>query len=134
MKLLDTTFLIHYWAGEERTREYLERHADDNEFVTTAINLKEIAAGKELQSQFNQNEIRSTFNWVEVIPFDSEHAFIAGQLEADLRRDDTVDQDKINALVGDLLIVAVAKQRGAPVVTQNEDDFAMFDGVTVETY
>jgi len=68
------------------------------------------------------------------VRFDSETSFVAGELEAGLHRDETVNQDKINALAGDLLIAAVAKQRDATVVTQNTDDFKRFDGVTVESY
>ncbi len=63
-----------------------------------------------------------------------EHAVIAGELEAELHRDENVNQDKINSLSGDLLIAAVAKEAGATVVTQNMDDFQIFDGISVESY
>lgn len=134
IKLLDTTFLIHYWAGSENVEAYLERHEEESEFVTTTINVKEIAVGRALQDAFDRNEIRSQFGWVSLVPFRVEHAFIAGELEADLHRDETVNRDKINSLYSDLLIGAVAKQLGATVVTQNTDDFERLDGVDVETY
>ena len=133
MKLLDTTFLIHYWGGHDSVRRYLEAH-EETEFVTTALNIKEIAVGRALQDELSPREIRSTFEWVRVVPFDIDASFVAGELEATLHRDETVNQDKINALAGDLLIAAVAKQRGATVVTENTDDFEAFDGVTVESY
>lgn len=132
-RLLDTTFLIHYWRGTDDAKEYLETH-EEHEFATTAINVKEIAVGRELQRAFDRNEILSTFGWVSLVPFRVEHAFVAGQLEAELRRDDAVARDGVNALAGDLLIGAVAKGMGATVVTRNEDDFELFDGVAVETY
>ena len=133
MKLLDTTFLIHYWGGYDSVRTYLEAH-EDTAFITTALNIKEIAVGRALQGELSPSEIRSTFDWVRVVPFDSETSFVAGELEAGLHRDETLNHDKINALDGDLLIAAVAKQRDATVVTQNTDDFKRFDGVTVESY
>lgn len=133
-KLLDTTFLIHYWAGVEAVEEYLESHEETSEFVTTAINLKEIAVGRELQGKFDPNEIRSTFDWVRTVPFQTEHAFFAGQMEATLRKNDEVNQQKVNELAGDLFIAAVAKDLNASVVTRNVDDFEMLDGVSVETY
>ena len=133
MKLLDTTFLIHYWGGYEAVRTYLEAQ-DDTEFVTTALNIKGIAVGRALQGELSPPEIRSTFDWVRVVPFDIDASFMAGELEAALHRDETVNQDKINALAGDLLIAAVAKQRGATVVTQNTADFERFDGVSVDSY
>jgi predicted nucleic acid-binding protein len=133
-KLLDTTFLIHYWAGRSGAKEYLERHEGEAEFVTTTLNLKEIAVGRELQGAFDREGILSTFGWVALVPFDVEHAFVAGELEAELRRSDGMNQDRINSLTGDILIAAVAKESGAAVVTRNTADFELFDGVAVETY
>lgn len=133
MKLLDTTFLIHYWGGREATRTYLEAH-EDTEFVTSTLNIKEIAVGLALQGNLDRHALRSTFEWVEIIPFRIDHAVVAGELEADLQRDEAINQDKINALAGDVLIAAVARERGATVVTENADDFELLDGVSVETY
>lgn len=133
MKLLDTTFLIHYWAGRNAVEDYLETH-EDAEFVTTTLNIKEIAVGRKIQGNLDPAEIQSTFAWVTVLPFQVEHAFTAGELEAEFHRDETVNQDKINSLSGALLIAAVAKEAGATVVTRNSDDFQLFDGVSVEVY
>ncbi|MDQ2052716.1 PIN domain-containing protein [Natronolimnohabitans sp. A-GB9] len=133
MKLLDTTFLIHYWAGREAVEDYLETH-EEAEFVTTTLNIKEIAVGREMQGKCNPVEIRSKFEWMTILPFQVEHAVIAGELEAEFQRDENMNQDKINSLSGDLLIAAVAKEAGATVVTKNTDDFQLFDGVSVETY
>lgn len=133
MKLLDTTFLIHYWAGRETTRTYLTRN-EESEFITTTLNLKEIAVGRELQGELNRHEIVSTFEWVNIVPFQTEHAFIAGELEAQLHQAETVNQDKINSLTGDILIAAVAKETGATVVTENTDDFGPLDNISVEIY
>ncbi|TYT61283.1 PIN domain-containing protein [Natrialba swarupiae] len=133
MKLLDTTFLIHYWAGWEAVEDYLETH-EEEEFVTTTLNIKEIAVGREIQGKLDPVEIQTTFEWTTILPFQVEHAVIAGELEAELHRDENVNQDKINSLSGDLLIAAVAKEAGATVVTQNMDDFQIFDGISVESY
>jgi len=133
MKLLDTTFLIHYWAGREAVENYLETHEED-EFVTTTLNIKEIAVGRSIQGKLDPYEIHSTFEWTTIIPFRAEHAFIAGELEAELHRDEGINQDKINSLAGDLLIATIAKEMGATIVTQNTDDFQIFEGVSVDTY
>lgn len=132
MKLLDTTFLIHYWAGREDARDYLERN-DESEFITTTLNIKELAVGRALQGELDRHKILSTFEWVDIIPFQTTHAVIAGQVEAELHRDDSVNQDRIISLTGDVLIAAVAKAAGATVVTENRDDFK-FLGVAVEAY
>jgi hypothetical protein len=133
MKLLDTTFLVHYWAGREAVAEYLEAHEND-EFITTTLNVKEIAVGRELQGKLDPFEIRSKFGWLEVVPFRMEHSFVAGRMEAELRRNGRPNQDKINSLAADILIASVAKERDASVVTRNTEDFDLFDGVGVEAY
>ncbi|XVH31151.1 type II toxin-antitoxin system VapC family toxin [Haloferacaceae archaeon DSL9] len=132
MKLLDTTFLIHYWGGRDDAADYLERREEDSEFVTTTINLKEIAVGRELQDAFDAEVILAHFSWLSILPFRVDHAFEAGRLEAALRRDDNLNGDKINSLAGDVLIGAVANQHDATVVTKNTDDFELL-GVDVET-
>lgn len=133
MKLLDTTFLIQYWAGSEATKEYLTQN-EESEFITTTLNIKEIAVGRDLQGKLDRHEILSTFDWVNIIPFQTEHAFIAGEVEAQLHRDENVNQDKINSLTGDVLIAAVAQETGATVVTENTDDFEILDNISVDSY
>lgn len=56
MKLLDTAFLIHYWGGVDDAADYLETH-EDEEFLTTTRNLKEIAVGRRLQGNIDRAEI-----------------------------------------------------------------------------
>lgn len=132
MKLLDTTFLIHYWGGRAAVEAYLEAHEHET-FITTPINLKELAVGRRLQGLFDPNRLTGTFGWVEVVPFDVVHAYAASELEAELWADDHVNRDQINAIGVDLLIAAVAMVEGATVVTRNIDDFERF-GVQVERY
>jgi predicted nucleic acid-binding protein len=133
MKLLDTTFLIHYWAGNQDAKDYLEQHSE-SEFVTTTLNIKEIAVGRELQGKLNRQEILTTFEWLTLIPLQADHAFVAAELEAELHRENSVNQDKINALAGDILIAGVAKDMGATVVTENTTDFERFDTISVDGY
>ncbi|WP_231588020.1 PIN domain-containing protein [Halostagnicola sp. A56] len=108
--------------GREAVENYLETH-DEGEFVTTALNIKEIAVGREIQGKLDPFEIHAKFEWMTIIPFRPEHAFVAGELEAELHQNEHINKDKINSLAGDVLIAAVAKETGATVVTQNTDDF-----------
>jgi len=134
MKLLDSTFLVDYWAGEESVEEYLERHGDTETFVSTSINLKEIAVGRAVLGRLDRNELHTTFAWIDFLPFETEHAFHAAVLEANLRDDPAVNRDRINSLAGDILIAAVGRATGATVVTRNTKDFERFDGVAVDSY
>ena len=133
MKLLDTTFLIDYWAGREPVETYLETH-EDAEFVTTSLNIKEIAVGRAMQEKLDPYEIRSTFRWTTTIPFQAEHAMIAGELEAALHQNESINQNNINSVAADVLIAAVAKETDATVVTRDTDDFQIFEGVSVDSY
>ena len=133
MKLLDTTFLIHYWAGTEDAGSYLNTH-EDEAFITTTLNIKELAVGAELRDDIDVSDIVPTFEWVDVRPFRTEHALIAGGLEAKLHRDDSVARDEIDALAADLLIAAVALDAGATVVTRNVEAFERFEDLDVGAY
>lgn len=133
-KLLDTTFLVHYWRGDGAVAAYLDEHEGQDEFITTTINLEEIAVGRAIQGALDRRDVLATFDWVRILPFDVEHAFLAADLEAPLHLDERVDRNEIAAIGADVLIAAVAKARGAPVVTRNVDDFERFDGVSVESY
>lgn len=133
MKLFDSTFLIEYLNGDHAVSEYLEAN-QNAEFTTTAHNIREIAVGQELSGGLDPAATLVTFEWLRIIPFSTEHAFAAARLEADLHRDETVNQDYINSVTTDLLIAAVGRVEGATVVTRNITDFERFGGVDVETY
>ena len=131
-KLLDTTFLIHHWGGHESVKSYLESQPRGTEYVTTTINLKEIAVGRKLVGEFDPAEIRSQFEWVRVVPIIPEIAWEVAEIEAGLHRKE-LNQDRINSLAGDAIIAGAAVELGATVVTNNVEDFEVL-GVPVETY
>jgi len=132
-RLLDTTFLIHHWGGRESVRSYLEARPEGTEYVTTTINLKEVAVGRKLVDAFDPVEIRSQFEWVRVIPITPPIAWETAKIEARLHRAEGTNQDRINALAGDALIAGAAVDLGATVVTENVEDFRAL-GVPTEPY
>ncbi len=132
-KLLDTTFLIHHWGGRESVRSYLERQPDGTEYVTTTVNLKEIAVGRKLTDEFDPVEIRSQFEWVRFVPITPSIAWEIAEIESQLYRDEAIEQDRINALAGDAIIAGAASELGATVVSNNVADFRLL-GVPVEAY
>ena len=132
-KLLDTTFLIHHWAGRESVAEYLESQAEGTEYATTTINLKEIAVGRKLTGEFDPVEIRAQFEWVRVVPITVEIAWEVAEIESQLYRDEDVDQDRNESVAANAIIAGVASELGATVVTENVEDFERL-GVDVEGY
>lgn len=133
-KLLDTTFLIHYWGGRERTESYLEANEASSEFLTTTLNLQEIAIGLEFSDDLDPVTVETVFDWIEFVPFEPKHAYEAARLETAVRRDDSINGDKVNELTADILIAAVGKHCDATIVTKNTDDFELLDGIDVESY
>lgn len=136
MKLLDTTFLVHHYRGNERVERYLAEHdpRTDGDLFTTTINLKEIAVGVHLvESDPTLADVVSDFGWLDVVSFQVEDAHIAGAIEARLLEDESIPGDRLNALTGDLFVAAVARRRDATVVTENEEDFRVLQ-VPTEAY
>jgi predicted nucleic acid-binding protein len=135
VKLLDTTFLAHYYRGAPRVETFLDAHeSDDEDLVTTTINVEEIAVGVHtVEDDPTEAEVRSDLGWLTVLPFETSDAFAAAAIEAELLADEAVDTDRINALAGDILIAGVADRHDATVVTENVDDFEQL-GVAVEGY
>lgn len=132
-KLLDTTFLIHHWGGRESVRSYLESQSDGTEYVTTTINLKEIAVGRKLVGEFDPVAIRSQFEWVRIVPITPDIAWEAAEIESRLHRAEETNQDRINSLAGDVIIAGAAVDLGATVVTENVEGFRAL-GVPTEPY
>ena len=133
VKLLDTTFLIHYWAGRESARDYLEQN-EEFELATTTLNIKEIVVGRALQGKLNRHEILETFEWMNIIPFQTKHAFLAGQIEAESYRDGKRKSGQNKFPYWRCADTVVAKETGATVVTENKDDFEFLGDVSVEIY
>lgn len=133
MKLLDSTFLAHHARGADAVEDYLSDH-EHEDFVTSAINVEEIAVGAHTIADPTKEEIATDLGWVRVLPFTMDHAYFAGEIEAGLQEKPDIQQDRINSLMGNVLIAGVARAIDAPIVTRNTDDFALFNGVSVESY
>ena len=135
MKLLDTTFLAHYYRGNSRVESFLDTHeSTDEDLVTTTINVEEIAVGVHaVEDDPTEADVRSDLGWLTVLPFETGDAFAAAAIEARLLADETVDADRINALAGEILIAGAADHHDATVVTENVADFEQL-GVAVEGY
>ena len=132
MKLLDTTFLVDYERGEDAVAEYLEGN-EAADFVTSTLCIEELAVGKHVVGDPTGADVLAPYGWLEVVPFRIDHAVAAGEMEAELHADESVNREYINAIADDLLIAAVARAMDVTVVTNNRENFERFD-VAVEGY
>lgn len=134
-KLLDTTFLVHYLTRPSRVEAYLAEHdTPETTFLASAISLKELAVGlHHVEDDPGVADLTADFGWLDVLPFETRHAFHAGEIEQDFRTRG-LPQEKINALGGDVLIGGTARAEGATVVTGNAQDFQLMPDVRAESY
>jgi predicted nucleic acid-binding protein len=108
---------------------FLAEHEDETLVVST-ISLQELAIGEVLVGDASLAAIVGALGAFDVRGYTVEHAYAAAVIEAELR--DAGDYEP--ALARDVLIGGVARARSNPVVTRNDEHFARFDGVAVETY
>ena len=129
MKVVDSTFLLGHARGEQAVGDYLTEHSEETVVVPTIV-FQELAVGEVLARDESKQAIRRDLGPFSVRPFTDDHAYHAAQIEADLREEGDYDP----VLKSDILIGGVGRSLGIPVITRNTDDFALFAGVTIETY
>lgn len=119
MIALDTTFLLDYLDGEERTRAFLEERRDRPFFAPTHALFEAYRGGARAAGSDGPGRVANDLDWVEPLPLTNPAALEAAQIEAEL-----LDAGApIN--VADVLIAGVCRHNGATLVTRDED----FDAV-----
>lgn len=134
-KLFDTTFLVHFLTRPDRVEPYLETHdTAETTFLGSTISLKELAVGlHHVEAEPSFADLTADFEWLSLRPFTARHAFHAGEIQSSCH-EESLPQEQINALGGDILIGGVARAEDATVVTENVTDFQLMPGVQVERY
>lgn len=114
--LLDTDILSEVLKNRdevvaERAREYLEKHG---QLTVSAVTVMEVVKGlQRVQREPQLQQFVAALDAVEVLPFDSDVAVLAGRIYGDLKR---TGQPIGRA---DPMIAATALAAGLPVVTGN---------------
>jgi predicted nucleic acid-binding protein len=129
MRVVDTTLLIGHARGDSAVETYLTDHATETLIVPT-IAFQELAVGEVAARDKTKEATLGYLGAFDVRAFDSDHAYHAAVIEADLRAKGEYDP----TLASDILIGGVARSLSLPVVTRNTDHFSKFNGVSVETY
>lgn len=113
--LLDSTVFIHQWKRNPAVMAWIGNMLDRRDTtVTTSINVAEVYAGAKPEDRAAWDVM---FARIPVIPISAEHGAWAGRTQYDLARRGVTVQ------LGDLLIAAVASDRGLTVATENAKHF-----------
>ena len=126
MKLVDASFLIDYARGGDAALAYLAAH-DEETIGASTIVLSELYRGLMITQEMTPEEAMAKYEWVKPVPFTNETAAEAAKIYAELR----ADGDLINK--SDIYIAGTARSLGVPLVV-DDNDFAVIDDLTVETY
>ena len=113
--LLDSTVFIHQWKRNRAVMSWIEAALERRDTtVTSSMNVAEVYAGANPEDRPAWDAM---FTRIPVIPISAEHGAWAGRTQYDLARRGVTVQ------LGDLLIAAVASDRGLVVATENARHF-----------
>ena len=130
MVCLETSFLIDLLRGRKHAVEYLSGLRDSSEAVTAAApSIFELIEAAEIaRSDKEKAAIHELVSSLAVLPLDSETAWAAGRLSAEL----ILAGEQIGQM--DTLIGAIARHHGEPIVTRNTRQFGRISGLVVREY
>ena len=136
MKLLDTTFLIHYYFDTPGATRYKEDH--DYEFRTLSINVKEflVAHTLEKDSPMMMSDFQQEFGFLQIEPYRKQFSFEAAQIEANLRNNGEYKYkcEEDSSFPADILIGGAARDLQSDIVTRNIGDYDIMPSVSVDQY
>src|SRR5258706_5981045 len=118
--ILDTDILSEILKGKnssvmKRAAEYL---ASEGRYTTSVLSVMEVVRGfHRISAVHRADQFVSFLSEVEVLPFDTESAILAGRIDAAL-----TGRDRIIG-VADVAIAACALRRGYPVCTCNREHY-----------
>ncbi len=113
MIILDTSALIDFFRGEEKTREFM-----DEDVTTTIISYYEIFSGvKHRKARKEEQFFRRFFSEIEVLDFDLKAAEEASDIMGRLLSLGT----PVNSM--DVLIAGIASANGAEKIISRDSDF-----------
>lgn len=129
--LLDTNICIYLMKHEVPAAKQRFEQCFYGDVAISAITLAELQYGIECKPENreqNEKALERLRADLVVAPFDDDAAIAYGRLRAGIPR----DQRRKDAL--DKLIASHAVALGAVLVTNNEDDFNRYPGVTIENW
>ncbi len=131
MVCLETTFIIDLLRKNENVGSILDKYKKSQEEIFIATpSIMEIVKGAYLRfnSEIEAENIRRFLFAVNILDFDQESAFKAGEIEANLRKKgEIIDLE-------DIMIAAIALKNNQRLITNNVKHFERIKGLQVEGY
>ena len=114
MIVLDTSFLIDYVKGLDKTRDLIH----DKYVVTTVISYHEIMAGVKIAKAKREEKIfRKFFSELKILNFDLKSAEVSSEIASKL----SAIGRSVNVM--DILIAGIAISNGADAIVTADKDF-----------
>ncbi|MEK9185029.1 MAG: PIN domain-containing protein [Patescibacteria group bacterium] len=131
MVCLDTTFIIDFLRGKEKSKSVIQDLQDGKDNITVASpSVMEIMSGVELGINKNEEKekIIEFLSSINVLPLNKESAFLAGEIEGYL----IMTGETIGPI--DTMIGAIAKYNNEMLLTRNTKHFSKIHGLKVQGY
>ncbi|MCZ6653639.1 MAG: PIN domain-containing protein [Planctomycetota bacterium] len=130
MVCLDTSFLVDFLRGRKDAVEFLTDLQESSEAITVAApSVFELVEAAEIaRSEKEKAVIHELVSSLAVLPLDSETAWAAGRLSAEL----IFAGEPIGQM--DTLIGAIAHHHGEPIVSKNIKHFERIPELRVQEY
>lgn len=131
MVCLDTSFIVDLLRGKKETSSLTKKLDEKEEQIyISSPSIMELVKGAHLSNNI-ENEINSINNLLSslvVLDFDRDSAFIAGEIEAGIRKSGNVIE------VEDIMIGAIALQNNEILITKNKKHFEKIQGLKIQSY
>jgi tRNA(fMet)-specific endonuclease VapC len=130
MVCLDSSFVIDYLRGRLNAEEAYKKLQYEEDFFISTPTLMELISGayQALKSEDEIKKIEEFIFSMIILDFDKESAFLAGKIEADLRKKGNIIDTE------DIMIAAIAIKNEEILITKNKKHFERINGLKIESY
>lgn len=115
MRCYDTSFVIDYLTGDERTVQYLEANTNEQHFLPAVVLYEALQGEVKSAGSSEFAQVRGHLDWAEIVRFDESAAVEAGRLL------DTLASEGRTLSSVDAMIAGTARDIGATLVTSDGD-------------
>ena len=130
MAILDSDIMVGLLRGDGKAKEKIAQIMEREALSTTTVNSFELFKGAFLSKKREENlkEVNAMLQNINILPFDYKSSIVCAAKFKELS-----DKGKEISLA-DLLIASIAISERETLVTRNEKDFGLVDGLRIEVW